>query len=417
MSLLAVVACASLFLLAKAQSGGCLQRVDVGNVCACAGKPSDGRYFLTSFDDHATCSCGHCHRLGPYFLANRSRWPCGTRIKICRDTKCVVAGVTDFGPGCSVETRAGGPVIDASKPVCQHLFGTTSCGWSDHYRITAEVVSGSTPFGPATGSGVVSSLPSGNSNGPATRSQCTGAVGVCQDENVYGCARGYLTGKCPGTPDNIRCCPSSSSSSSSSSMMVNNNNNNNNNGASTTSDCGDDWWSRFFGCSPPKVPQTAGVPITFCGTSGIQGKCQWTSERCARPFLRGKCDGPTEFKCCPSASSWAFLMDVPGLADEIDDDNGAPGADDGSLSGGYIALIVIGAVIFVLAIGICVVFIVRKHKQSGAAVVVANTVYGVTANGTLGQFKCAHCGKDYSYAEDLAEHTQLRHADANTPTQ
>jgi hypothetical protein len=105
-------------------------------------------------------------------------------------------------------------------------------------------------------------------------------------------------------------------------------------------------------------------------------------------------------------------MDVPGLADEIDDDNGTGTPADDALSGGYIALIVIGAVIFVLAVGICVVFIVRKHKQSSAAVVVANTVYGVTANGTLGQFKCAQCGKDYNYQEDLAEHTQLRHADA-----
>jgi len=138
----------------ESQSGGCQGRTS--GVCACSYRPPDGKYFLTAFDDGARCSCGSCSMLGAYFLADRSRFGCGTRVKMCRQdqpSRCVVAGVTDFGPACWVEDKAGGPIIDASKPVCQHLFGTTSCGWSDHYRITATVVSSSTPFGPTTGGG------------------------------------------------------------------------------------------------------------------------------------------------------------------------------------------------------------------------------------------------------------------------
>lgn len=72
----------------------------MSGVCACAGIPSDNKYFLTAFDDGAgrsSCSCGSCHMLGDWFLADKSRFGCGTRIKICRGSKCAVAGVVDFG--------------------------------------------------------------------------------------------------------------------------------------------------------------------------------------------------------------------------------------------------------------------------------------------------------------------------------
>jgi hypothetical protein len=42
----------------------------------------------------------------------------------------------------------GGPVIDASTAVCQYLTGTSSCGWSDKFSITATVTSDSRPNGP-----------------------------------------------------------------------------------------------------------------------------------------------------------------------------------------------------------------------------------------------------------------------------
>ncbi len=43
----------------------------------------------------------------------------------------------DAGPNISVEEEAGMPIIDASEAVCQYLFSESSCGWSDHYNVTA----------------------------------------------------------------------------------------------------------------------------------------------------------------------------------------------------------------------------------------------------------------------------------------
>lgn len=43
----------------------CAQQVNSGNVCACAGKPADNKYFLTAFDDgggSSSCACGSCHQ-------------------------------------------------------------------------------------------------------------------------------------------------------------------------------------------------------------------------------------------------------------------------------------------------------------------------------------------------------------------
>ena len=48
---------------------------------------------------------------------------------------------------CSVENAAGGPIIDASPLVSEHLFGTSSAGWSDHFAIEVTVVAATTPLG------------------------------------------------------------------------------------------------------------------------------------------------------------------------------------------------------------------------------------------------------------------------------
>ena len=61
-----------------------------------------------------------------------------------------VRAVVDYGPSCFVEDDAGGPVIDASPAVCQALTGGSSCGWSDHFSVTASVVGDNRPFGPFT---------------------------------------------------------------------------------------------------------------------------------------------------------------------------------------------------------------------------------------------------------------------------
>jgi len=125
--------------------GGCLQ--PCGTPCACCGKPSNNLYYLTSFDG-TSCSCGSCHQYGNFFAADRQRFSCGATLHVCRGTKCVTVRVTDYGPSCFVETNAGGPVLDASPAVCQSLFGSSSCGWSDHYSVSVVVAVDGSPLGP-----------------------------------------------------------------------------------------------------------------------------------------------------------------------------------------------------------------------------------------------------------------------------
>jgi hypothetical protein len=94
-----------------------------------------------------------------------------------------------------------------------------------------------------------------------------------------------------------------------------------------------------------------------------------------------------------------------------------PTPDMSALSGGYIALIVIAVLVAVLGVGLCALFVIRKRRRDNeGGVNVTNTAYAAaasapvtTANGTLGTFSCAQCGKTYQYAEDLTEHIQLRH--------
>jgi hypothetical protein len=63
--------------------------------------------------------------------------------------------VIDAGPANWVEEKAGGPIIDASPDVCSHITGGSSCGWSDHFRITAHTTGEDDgrehgPFNPTT---------------------------------------------------------------------------------------------------------------------------------------------------------------------------------------------------------------------------------------------------------------------------
>merc|ERR1711934_916870 len=132
-------------LLQLASCGGCLK--PCGSPCACCGIPSNGHYYLTSFDG-TTCSCGACHQYGPYFAADRQRYGCGTNLHVCRNGKCVKVRVTDYGPSCFVENDAGGPVLDASPAVCRALTGGGSCGWSDHFSITVSRTMDDRPYGP-----------------------------------------------------------------------------------------------------------------------------------------------------------------------------------------------------------------------------------------------------------------------------
>jgi hypothetical protein len=118
--------------------------------------PGDHEYYLTSFgagSDSGTMSCGENTTHGSwYYAASRQRYGCGSHLKIEANGKCVIAEADDYGPDVCVENAAGGPIIDASPLVSEHLFGTSSAGWSDHYRVTVTEVSGSTPLGPCSAS-------------------------------------------------------------------------------------------------------------------------------------------------------------------------------------------------------------------------------------------------------------------------
>jgi len=116
-----------------------------GNPCACCGKPSNGVYYLTTFDG-TTCSCGSCHQYGNFFAADRQRFGCGTSLHVCRNGKCLTARVTDYGPSCFVENDAGNAVLDASPSVCSSLTGSSSCGWSDHFAVTVAVAAPNSPI-------------------------------------------------------------------------------------------------------------------------------------------------------------------------------------------------------------------------------------------------------------------------------
>ncbi len=99
-------------------------------------------------------SCGSNTNHGNwYYAASRQRYGCGSHIKIEANGKCVIARTDDYGPDVCVENAAGGPIIDASPLVAEHLFGHSSAGWSDHFRIHVTEVSTSTALGPCTGGG------------------------------------------------------------------------------------------------------------------------------------------------------------------------------------------------------------------------------------------------------------------------
>ena len=116
--------------------------------------PSNDVYELTSFGgpgESGIMSCGDYTKNGSwYYAASRQRYGCGAHIQIEANGKCVVAQTDDYGPDVCVENAAGLPIIDASPLVSKYLFGTSSAGWSDHYRITVTQVDDSTPLGPCT---------------------------------------------------------------------------------------------------------------------------------------------------------------------------------------------------------------------------------------------------------------------------
>lgn len=120
--------------------------------------PADNLYYLTSFGGGSDTQPVACAGMPPadgswYYVADSSRFGCGTRILISNPStgKSVVAVVADYGPNICVEQAGGKPVIDASPLVSRYLFGSDSSGYIDRRLVQATVVDPSTPLGPAGG--------------------------------------------------------------------------------------------------------------------------------------------------------------------------------------------------------------------------------------------------------------------------
>jgi len=84
-----------------------------------------------------------------YYSTSWVRWYCGAKLAITNpDTgECVVVEVADAGPAAWVEETAGMPIVDASPLVCEDLFSSSSCGWSDSFVIEVVQVPDETPSG------------------------------------------------------------------------------------------------------------------------------------------------------------------------------------------------------------------------------------------------------------------------------
>jgi hypothetical protein len=116
----------------------------------CCNIPADNLYVLTSFTGGESMACGGNATGDWYYSTSWVRWYCDAKLRITNPETgdCAVVLVADAGPASWVEDSAGMPIIDASPLVCEGLFGTSSCGWSDGFVIEAIQVDDDTPLGP-----------------------------------------------------------------------------------------------------------------------------------------------------------------------------------------------------------------------------------------------------------------------------
>jgi len=115
----------------------------------CCDIPADGEFYLTSFEGEGM-ACGGYADGQWYYATSWVRWYCGAKLQITNPANgaCAVVEVADAGPAAWVEDSAGKPIVDASTAVCLDLFGSSSCGWSDHRLIEVVQVDDDTPTGP-----------------------------------------------------------------------------------------------------------------------------------------------------------------------------------------------------------------------------------------------------------------------------
>jgi len=197
----------------------------------CTNVPDDGRFALTSYggenddsESNGRFACGGGYPDGwSWYATSWVRWGCGAKLEVQADGRCAVVEVKDAGPAAWVERDAGMPILDASPRVCQELFGTSSCGWSDGFVVKVTEVDERTPVGPARCSNQGrddrwnqpdpqrqrddnwrQDQQSWETWGSCTSSQ--GAHGICVDAGACRSRGGYTERfRCPG-PNEIQCC-------------------------------------------------------------------------------------------------------------------------------------------------------------------------------------------------------------------
>lgn len=118
--------------------------------------PADGKYVITTFgggSDTQPMSCGGSADGTWAYVADRARFPCGTKLLVEAKGKHCVAQVADCGPNRCVEQAAAGscnahvPVLDASPLITKHLFGFSQTGWSDKLTVVATPIDQSSVVG------------------------------------------------------------------------------------------------------------------------------------------------------------------------------------------------------------------------------------------------------------------------------
>jgi hypothetical protein len=169
--------------------------------CACSGGkcssasfgdvPADGKYYVTSFGGGSDTQPMQCSGAGVAdgtwaYIADRSRFGCGTKVKMTANGKSCITLVGDCGPNRCVEEAASGdkscqshkPVIDASPFITKYLFGTSSAGWSDHFAATATTVSSDAEIGCPGSETATSGGDGGSGGGEAGAAGSAGAGGT-----------------------------------------------------------------------------------------------------------------------------------------------------------------------------------------------------------------------------------------------
>lgn len=172
------------------------------------------------------------------------------------DYKCGNAGVDK-------QCSAGG--VCASASTCAGWGGSLVAGASECAGFPSNIKC-CTVAGPAGGSGTVeitTPAPAPTTVPGATSARCYALAGTCLDSSTASCASGnFLSGLCPGTPANIRCCPDEAPSDAAVGKQCNN------------------------------------------GYGGSRARCLDTeTTACRVDFVSGKCDGPSNIKCCPQPQS------------------------------------------------------------------------------------------------------------------